>query len=453
MAKVYLKYNFSAVTDDVIIVWVKNTAPSAEIDRYLLDGTTDHEKNGGHTVTGLDPVMHQFKFYQSLDGTTLNTLLLTLDVDASIYNEIVIDRWNYMVGRGSSGTDPDWADPVDGDSQVEDERLLGATYGDTVIEQRGFGQFREDEIDFTTVVGGGFSFTDIHQKFSQDDTYFVTHYKLVAQQVQTSETSTDYNDIKLLQDDVDNSIDFDATFYRKNNVANFTGNVGTIVFPALATIPDTKARFSTHQGSQKYLKLQLNASETVKFLGKTKNVIYMAKGEEIELVFKNNICYVTMYSGNARIRGTIMGDHRNRSSDEPYLLADEATGVLNGNNYPGIYEYILSLAAGATVALASWSSSLANKRKWGINTGTKDFRVPHLDDLHRRFRTGSEDATTYQADQVGEYTDTTGSSEGGISPDTADTYPGGPFKFKKKQRNVGNETRVKAYKEYPLVVL
>lgn len=447
-----MKYNFSALADDVIIVWVKNTAPGAEIARYLLDDTADHEKDGGHTVTGLDPVMHQFKFYQTSDGVSLDTLLLTLDVDASIYNEVVIDRWKYIVDRGSTGTDPDWADPANGDNHVNDERLLGATHADTVVSQRGFGEFTEDEIDFAAVVAGGFQFIN-GQQFSHEDIYFVTHYKIVAQQVQISETGTDYNDIKLLQDDLDNSVDFDSSFYKKNCIANFTGNVGTIVFPALGTIPDTKAKFSTHQGSQKYLTLAFNGSETIKVNGQNKNKVHIAKGQVFELVFKNSVCYFIGDGKQFTQRGQIIGDHRNRSTDEPFLLADEATGVLSGNNYPGLYEYITSLAPGATIPLDEWDDTLANKRKWGINTITKDFRVPHLDDLHRRFRTGSEDAGTYQADQVGQYTDSAGNSEGGADPVNADTYAAGSFHMKNKVRNSGQETRVKAYKEYPLVVL
>lgn len=453
MAKVFLKYNFSAVADDVIIVWVKNTAPGAEIDRYLLDDTTDHEKNGGHTVTGLDPVMHQFKFYQSSDGITLDTLLLTLDVDASIYNEVIVNQWYYVVDRGQSGTDPGeaWADPADGDDHVDDERLIGATHENATVEQRGYGKFREDEINY--LPGGGFEFIDSGTKFANSDTFFVTFYKIVAQQVQTLESGSDYNDVKLLQDDLDNSIDFDSSFYKKVCLANFTGAVGTIVFPALATIPDTKVKFSTHQGSQIYLTLAFNGSETAKVNGQNKNKIHIAKGRIVELVFKSSVCYVVCDGTPFLMRGQIIGDHRNRSIDEPFLLADESTGVLSGNNYPGLYDYIASLAPGATVLLANWADSLSNKRKWGINTITKDFRVPHLDDLHRRFRTGSEDAATYQADQVGQYTDSAGSSEGGSDPINADTYQAGPYKMKNKVRNTGQETRVKAYKEYPLVVL
>jgi hypothetical protein len=454
VAKVFLKYNFSAVADDVIIVWVKNTAPGAEIARYLLDDTVDHEKNGGHTVTGLDPVMHQFKFYQSSDGVALDTLLITMDIDASIYNEAIVERWNYVVDRGQSGSDPGeaWADPVDNANHVDDERLLGATHQDTVIEQRGYGQFRDDEISFTAIVAGGFQFLN-GQKFSHEDTYFVTHYKIVAQQVQTVDSGSEYTDIKLLQDNVDQSIDFDSSFHSKICIANFTGSVGTIVFPALATIPDCKAKFSTHQGAQNYLTFAFNGSETVKVNGQSKGKVHIAKGKMVELIIKNNVAYLICDGTQFTMRGQIIGDYRNRSIDEPFLLADSSTGLLDGNQWPGLLEYVQSLPAGSVVTITNWNATLANKRKWGYNSITKEIRVPHLDDLHRRFRTGVEDAGTYQGDQVGQYTESTGDSEGGTDPINADTYAAGIYKMKNKVRNAGQETRVKAYKEYPLVVL
>jgi hypothetical protein len=453
VAKTFLKYNFSAVADDVIIVWVKNSAPGAEIDRYLLDDTTDHEKNGGHTVDGLDPVMHQFKFYQSVDGITLNTLLLTLDVDASIYNEIVVQRFTYRVDRGNSGSDPGevWGDPVAGDDTLEDERLIGATHENCIVEQRGVGPLREDEINF--LPGGGFEFVDSGTAFSNDDTFTALYYKVVGQQVQTVQGGGDYNDVKLLQDDVDDSIDFDTTFYKKICVANFTGPVGTIVFPSMAIIPDTKVRFTTHQGSQNYLTLAFNGSETVKLRGQNKNKIHLAKGESIEIVFKDNVGYVDYRPHGLGARGSVIGDYANRSANDPVLLADTSTGLLDGNDYPGLLEYVQALPAGSVVTITNWNLNLANKRKWGYNSITKEIRVPHLDDLHRRFRTGSEDAGTYQADQVGQYTDSTGESEGGTDPINADTYQAGPYKMKNNVRNAGQETRVKAFKEYPLIVL
>lgn len=480
MASAKLIYDFSAITEDVIIVWFKinsdGTISPAEEGRVVLDNTTGFEKVGWRTIANLDPVVYQFRFYRSSDGTTLETPIpVTLAIDASIYNEIVIERYVYVVDRGNSGTDPgeEWEDPVSGENELTDARLAGATHADTIVNSRGWGDYREDEIEFTP--GGGFLFLTA-QTFTGTDTYFVTHFKTVAQQVLPTSSSSEYSDIKLLQDDVDNSIDFDATFYKKVCISNFTGPVGTIVFPALALIPDTKVKFQTHQGSQNYLKLQFNSGEEVKFYGEDKNTIYLAKGEETELIFKDHVCYVVMYNGNANCRGLVIGSSRDRSLDGPYLLADESTGVLSEDDYPGLYDFVESLPAGAAVTMAAWAT---DKTKWALDTTAHTFRVPHLANMHRRFRVDSDEVPgAYEGDAIiqhyhedGHETTGTGSifRKGAVHSIqvAAGSGAGNETQSQKSSTNgvitkaedatygvdSGSENKVKSVKEIPLIVL
>lgn len=478
MAGSRLIYDFSAVTEDVIIVWYKinsdGSISAAEGGRVVLDNTTGFEKVGWRTITGLDPVFYQFRFYRSSDGTTLETPIpVSLSVDASIIDQPSAEIYSYVVGRGQSGTDPDWEDPAHGDDELMDERLIGATIEDTKVESRGFGPYKGDEIEFTET--GGFRFLgDI--RFSNQDTFFITRYKVGLQHDFTPSSSADYTDIKLLQDDVDNSIDYDSTFHRKVCISNFTGPVGTIVFPALALIPDHKVKFQTHQGNQNYLKLQFNTGEEVKFYGQNKNVIYLAKGEEIEIIFKDHVCYIIMYNGNANMRGMVIGSYRDRSLDGPYLLADEDTGELDRDDYPALYEFVQSLPAGAAVTMAEWET---DKTKWAIDTSAFTFRVPHLANMHRRFRIDSSEVPgTYAPDAVSQHYHEDGHETTGAgstfrkgathSIEAAQGAGAGNTTISAKSSTNGviskaddatfgtdsaSENRVKTFKEIPLIVL
>ncbi len=472
MAAIGVHITLSGYTGKLIVVWKKNSAPLVEIGR---SDPMDFPVDQIYPIGDLAPVVYLIEFWRSDDGSTLDEFVKSWEIDASENAVFGETTYEYVVNRGQSGTDPDWEDPEEGDNELHDERLIGASHTSAKVESRGTGRYRTDEIEW--LPEGGFAFANTAVQFSDGDTIFVTVLNK-SDLVPESNPNVDYEDVKLLQDDVDNSIDFDNTFYRKLCVANFTGPVGTIVFPDFSLIPDTKVRFQTHRGNQNYLKLQFNTGNTVYFNGEAKNVIYLPKGELIEFIFDDGACYIAEYEGNAKIRGTVIGDYKNRAavSGAPFLLADESTGVLEGDEYPGIYdEYILSLAPGATIALADWAN---NKTKWGVNTLTRQFRVPHLNNLHRRFITGSDEAGDYHADALmqhyhedGHETTATGSTFRKGATHTVEVAAGsgaGNTNQSQKSSTGGvinkaddstygadsaTENRVKAYKEYPLIVL
>ena len=471
MAKAFIKHNFTAVAQDVIAVWYENSAPSAEIDRLLIEAPHTEQ---GFTADNLNPVMHQFKFYQSSDGVTLETLLVTLDIDASIYNEVSTQTFQYVVDRGQSGTTPAWSDPVSNTTDLTDERLDGYSKSEMNVVFRAFGPRLDIEYDLYS--GGGISLKDGEQ-FSSGDALFISIYKNVATQAAqgtTSTTGAEFTGVSV----INTNVDFDTDLYNKLIIADFSGTSGKVDFPALSLIPNnTKAVFNTHGGSQKYLTLQFEAGDTVNFLGEAKNAIYLAKGEELRLFIHSGVCYVVNYSGNAKIRGTVQSDiNTNRVDTGSYLLANESTGVLSKADYPGIYEFILSLGTGVFVPLSEWSNSVVvnsgkinqattfpNKCKYGIDTTSETFRVPHLQGLTKKFASSGQIAGAYTHDAVGNHTATVAVNRGnsftgapGSETDKRFGYGAASAATKTETWDIetGNtETTVKGYNEVPLIVL
>ena len=376
MAKVFAKYNFSGVSSAFIIATiVEHATPLAEVDREVL--TAPYE--GSITFDGLNPVMHRVRFYESTNGTTLGNLLISLSIDATIYNEPSVEIITFKVGAGR-GT-PHF-DPVDGSDYYSNPNLDGATF---LVSLEGTGPIDPDILDPYT--GGGFQFNN-GRVFTQDEVGIVTKYLSVSTVVPPV-LARPFEDII----DLSANITFNTTHYNTFLRADFSGSVGTITFPAHASIPNyTKVKISTHGGNQNYVKLQFNGSETTKFFNSNKNVIYLAKGEEIELTWKSGACYVTDYKGNYLMRGKVQASYDNNTSFA-FLRAHVDTGVLFKTDYPGLYEWIESLPAGVAVALANWNDTATingetkypNRSRFAIDTATESFRVPHLANLGHRF--------------------------------------------------------------------
>lgn len=457
MAQIGLNIDISGYTDDLLIVWKKASAPLAEVGR---SAALPFPVSQVYTIPNLQPEVYSIEFWRSADGTALTEFIKSWSVDASQFAEYGLTVYQYVVGRGDSGSSPDWADPANGDgavgSPLVDERLAGVTHTNAFIESRGHGKYRQDEITF--VPTGGFYFADGVTRFNEGDTFFVTVQN--ASSVSSGSGSAavdDFTDIVEIRDDVDNSIDFDSTLYRKVCHTGFTGAVGTVVFPSFALIPDTKVRFLCHRGSQNYLKLQFSTGETVVLDGESKNVIYLERGAMIELWFKNNVCYVADYKGNNQLRGRVAPDYSLRSGMGMFIRADGS--LIQGQSYPGIEEFITEdLPVGSVVDLTTWAS---NQTKWGYNSTTREIRVPNLAGVTQKFSNGAVPGV-YEADQVGPFTLTipttalTKNDEGALDTKLA---TGGVTPPPASGINISiapagvTETRVKGVIQYPMIYL
>lgn len=483
MAKIFVRYNFTSVTPDVIMVWYANSAPNAKIGSWVLNNTTGHEKDGSHTITGLQATMHTIKFFQSSDGETLETLLpATLSIDATLYDQYFIHRYEYVVGAGRSESDPDteeliWADPSDGNDTLTDKRLVGATNESANVHIQGLGDLQTQEVNW--LEAGGFSFIDSETKFVDEQKVIVTWIEMVVGQAPDTEVKSDLV-LRPLKDSAftGGSVNFDASFYGKRCPIKYSGNVCQMVFPDFNLIPPgTILEVNTFQGQQIYFKLQFSSGNTVFFNGAERNAIHLPKMERIRLEWtvdedtEEVVCYAD-YKGKAESRGQIVGDTGDRSATGPYLSCVETALPLSGDIYTGLYEWLLEQPAETKVSMVAWTGD--SKTFWAIDTVAKTFRPPKVADKHRRFQKANEAAGTYIADDNKKHRHFTVGDEAintnppGVDEDTAiarDNELNGNLSYRLKKSALeptlgrtsesggGDEVTVKAYREIPLVIL
>lgn len=459
MAHIFIKTSVLDFTGYAIYRVVENSAPTVQITRQAF--AAPHPERGV-TFAPLRPVMHQVQLWESADGTSLDTLHATIDIDASINNEMQWTFIEFVVDRGNPGlVSGDTGDPVAGTVAYLDARMLkGLTTGYSIV-QRGVGPLRADEYTDDTV-HGGFRLAG-GPTFFHLDSWFVTVF--TATTVQT-EVVPDF-DVIVEPDDVT----IDETYFGKLIVGSGGGDLQTLELPLFADIPDkTRMSFSTQYGAYNYLKLQMQVGDLIKFNDSDKNAVYLARGERIDFIFKAGICYIISYDGRARERGKLYGDYTQRVG----------TVISDGSEYDaaemeGLWDWLINDApANVKCTYALWAASdvvdgdtvFLRKGLFAVDLAGETFKVPDVSGMFERYLlTGDTERTPnnaggFQNQAVGPHVHavdvpssnsdagsgkaaTGGDALGGDSPVT-------PFDT---EANTGTETRPVNIGKIPLIIL
>lgn len=399
MAKIFIKYDFTSIVSPyIILVCTEHSAPLAEISRIVLaSGSYD----GGSTFIDLNPVQHRIRYYNSTDGVALGSLIGGLSIDATIYNEPGAEIITFEVGAGRGA--PHY-DPAIGTKIYSNPNMDGNVF---TVSQEGYGLLNPDDAvinpkDYAPYTGGGFEFTTA-KEFQEGERYIVVNFLVVSVAAATV-IARPFQDLVSFNA----NFTFGVSHYNTFFITDFSSSTGTVTFPAHASVANfTRAKFSTHGGSQNYLILQFNGAETVKYFNQNVNKIYLAPGEEIELQWKGGVAYVVDYKGNYLLRGKLIASYENLSS-RPFLYAHFDTGVLDKADYPALYAYIESLPVGVAVTLSTWNNTavvngktkFVNRARWGIDTISETFRVPAPQNLGIRFLKGDVSADTERVNDI-----------------------------------------------------
>lgn len=338
-----IKHTFPGITDYLLVIWFENTNRTAEVGRQVYPPGQSAGQAGGINVTspaGLNADVYTFEFWQSTDGTTKNTLLDSWSVDASITGDI--QKFDYVVDRGQSGTNPNWSDPNNGDTSLNDQRLKNAD--SLLVFSAGVGLRLSS--DYNILTTGGISLNN-GETFQSGDKWSILCIFKVQQQSPPVSGTTVYTDVN----PVSINANFDSSYYGKNNLAAFTSKIGTTTFPAFALIPNrTKARFSTFGGSQRYWCLQFSGTDSVQFNGANKNRIWLGKNEIIELMFLNGTGYVLDYKGDYNRIGEVI-DGRVLQPNCIFEDGTEYTFQEAGRFYD---DFVSQLPSEQTVSYSQW---------------------------------------------------------------------------------------------------
>lgn len=340
----WLKVNVREVGNPSAIVAFHNEPPPVPATLNLL-------------FSGLNPVVHYVDFRESPDGTAQGTLLSTFVYD--VQNQTIIAERRYYTCDGG-GT----YDPVAGDTSITDPYLNGKTV---------YGVFKEAFrylVPSTEWSQAGDTVSTPGATPYQTGEVITIEINYTVNQATVAGTSSPTDII-----DVTGNITLDATHYEKLMEANGSGTILTITFPDLLTIPDGKKYwFNTHKGSQRYLAIVFPGGGYCQVDGEPRTIIWMGKGENLEVIKKGSYLRVVQWPGDRLRVGEVV------FTDKPPLngLA-ETGGWYNITDYPRYYnDYINDLDPSllGTGTFAAGTPSGDNARKFCIDAGAGKFWQP-----------------------------------------------------------------------------
>lgn len=401
MSQLGIKIFATGFTGSLIIVWKKS---GVEIGR---SAALPFPYDDTYVIEDLQPVVYTVELWRSAGGVTLDQLIDDWSMDASKRVIPTIRTYQYLVDRGSSGTDPDWEDPTNGQVVLSDERLDGFTQSKMRVHEAGYGDKLDSEYDLHT--GGGIELLG-GKTFDSGVAWFITVFEEVEVDVPASSGGSKYDGIEIVGEDRDFHVSASDTLYNKLTVIDAASTRLQITFGDLSLIPDgTFSTIQTIRGAQNYCVMQFDPGDTVWFNNEEVNVIYLAKNEIIRLYFFGGVCFVDDYKGKAAGRGSVLMDFDLGRDVRlgSLLYADEATGELDKADYEGLYTFVEQLTGSAVVPLGTsvgqWGyfdgTNYPNKSKYGIDTVNEIFRVPHLSGLVAKV---GVNAGTFEDAQVGE---------------------------------------------------
>jgi hypothetical protein len=373
MAKIFVSFNIVS-TSDFLLVARESDDPLAEV--YRSDVLTPPHTVRNLTITDLNPVMHRVELWTTTDGTTLEELRGVCDIDASIINEATFGYIQFVVDRGNGA--PEY-DPASSQSQYVNTDLDGLTY---LVYKEGFGVLKWG-IDIQTISGGGFELLN-GAIFSPGEGYTV-QYSNVSTGASTSSGKSFPEDIIEITGD----ITFDSSHYNKLIEVNSNATIVTITISSLDAIPNgTQFEINTHNGTQRYVALQLNTGRYCLINGVQRNAVYLGRAEGMTFFKKGS--YLRIVGPPPESFGQL-GRRIFADGLQPVNTLPETGGWYLKTDYPRLFNwYIDELPA---LELGSGTDDVTpsadNITKW-IKGATK-FWVPNT--KGRFFRATSTDNT------------------------------------------------------------
>ncbi|UXO94059.1 receptor-binding domain of short tail fiber protein [Pseudanabaena phage Pan5] len=402
----FISSSFTApgVTNDIIAVIYKTTAPSTEVARLVNAGNALNPWN--FVFTDLPDGTYIVRIHDSPDGTTLGNIRHDYWINA-VTNQVERERIWITVGG------PNANDPADGDTSV-DLGLPGRVV--TGVFKEGWRYFKPTECDYTDqsniellldVNGNQFV-------FSQEEVYVIELAALVATATPTTGGGMDSIVIQN-GNELTINITNGVNDLNKTHLISSTNNSQQTILPAVASVSDDNGYKFVHDGgSLVNVDIETTGSDLIRFRGADVDHIYLGKGEWVKLLAKSGKWYVVDYHG----QWDYVGRRINVDAVGNNML------TLNGTKYDGavykrLYEFALSLPPSQKVTEGVWLttqdtfngvSKFTKRSLYMVDTVNQELRVP--DDLGKSYRNllniGGSDSTRvdnvaggYQPWQVG----------------------------------------------------
>lgn len=271
MAQVQFITQFQSYTNPVRLYWYLNSAPTAIVGTQNL--TFPNVANQQTVVANLSTVLYRFEFWEIVGGIRTNLIGVPIYHKPKGDKEAVSFKYYTVDNAGTH--------PVSGTSSFEDVRLKGTL---KALSQRGLDFRNPDEGEYTIRPNGGWDLAN-GETFAAGDTWTAIIVDTVDSQPHPGANYADLNIITA-------SGNFDDTYKGKINIGR--GAVDSTLqttFPAFSLIANTRARFSTVGMTARYWRLQFATGDSVRVDEEDLNAIVLRRGEQLELVWKDGVCY------------------------------------------------------------------------------------------------------------------------------------------------------------------
>jgi len=391
------------ITNDLIAVIYKTTAPTAEIDRIVKN--QPHSSPFNFQFSNLADGVYIVKIHESPDGVTLGNLRHDWWEDATT-GQILFERKFYTVDGGGTYDPLSTASPV----TIADPYFAGKTI--TGVFQEGY-RYLKPTTEWSQVSGGAVEFdaaisNEPGQVWSVEISYLVP--------ANSGAPQAPFSDIVVVTSD----ITLNTTHYNKSIYARASGNKITITSPSIGSIPEGTGFKIFHDGGNAINTIfQLPSGQIVRFLGEDRNNIILAKGEFIEVIKKvisgTDYLFVTDHDGQWLRVGEIIEGRKGVSNG---IFSDGTEYDLNV--YVRLAEYINSLPSSQIVDYATFEttqlfgtqSSYTKKGFFAVDPVNNKCKVPDLRNLSPRWLkdvAGPDPSRVdslpggYQHHQVGEF--------------------------------------------------
>lgn len=374
------------ITDHLKFVMREVSAPLATVYSQLF--APPHNTVRIFIVPDLNPVNHYVDWYRSnADGDELE-LLHTTEVDVALQEEMAFTPLEFLVGGINTGA-PNY-DPAADQDEYNNPDLVGLQYQ---VFRPGYGPLSWDN-DIEELPGGGFKLLN-GQIFGEGERYTLFIFK------KTTFNGAGSGSKPLITDfvEITGNVTFDSSHYAKMLEANASVNL-TVDIPSIASIPEGATfGINTHNGTQKYVTVQLSSGAYCLVGGVQRNAIYIGRDEEVLFFKKGTTLKVISWQGDFRR----VGEFVKGSGIAPINSLATTGGWYLKTSYPRLFNWFINALPIGELGTGTddVTPSDANKTKWII--GATKFWVPDSRDYFERVAPVGVNAGVNAPGQVGNH--------------------------------------------------
>lgn len=363
------------ITDYLIVILYYNSAPNAEVQRIVsAPGEANPSKN--YMFVDVNPGAATVRWYASVDGDELTTLIGTFQINISKQIPTLEYRW-YTVGGTQSDENDNIVDPADGASEITDIYFEGKSV--IGIQIKGAGILR-NEIEWDRV-DNTIRLLNPENQLPTGGPVFVGGDEVAVLISYLVDVVIPSNDTAIVYNVIDEDTTLSAVHRRKWNLLLGNTTRLTITAEPLSELVDGEwYGFITNGGSQYQTLFDLDGSDTILVNGVAKGRLVFGKLQTWKIYKRGSTFDIAQGGENLLNVGQFFKSYSN--SHVNALLCDGTE--YDGDDYPGVWDFINSLPANFAVNSATVSTTDFGCWHYWMEGSTKKFKTPNKQNMYGR---------------------------------------------------------------------